>query len=199
MFKRIALIFVALSLLAIMVGCSKAPEAEMQNANSAMEASRMAEAEAYAPDLFRAAQDTLNGAMAAKQEQDSKFALFRSYGKSKEGFVAAEQMFNSAATEAAAEKERVRVQVEQMIIDVKAVVDSTNMAYQKAPRGKGSKADLELIKGDIDAVMAELTGAETDFAAGKYMVAKSKLEAVAQRARAIMNEIATAGAKKAGM
>jgi hypothetical protein len=199
MLKRIALIIAALTLLAIMVGCSKAPEAEMQNANSAMEAARLAEAETYAPDLFRAAQDTLNNAMAVKQEQDSKFALFRSYGKAKEGFVGAEQMFNNAATEAVAEKDRVRVQVEQLIIDVKAVVDSANAALAKAPRGKGSKADIELIKNDLAAVQTQFTEAEADFTGGKYMVAKSKLEAVAQRARDIMNEIATAGQKKAGM
>ena len=199
MLKRIALIFAALTLLAIMVGCGKAPEAEMQNANAAMEAAKMAEAETYAGELFNAAQDTLNSAMAAKQEQDSKFALFRSYGKAKEGFVAAEQMFNNAATEAAAEKERVRVQVEQMMVEVKAVVDSAVMALQKAPRGKGSKADIELIKTDLAAVQAQLVEAEADFATGKFMAVKSKLEAVAQKARAIIDEIAVASGKKVGM
>jgi len=199
MLKRIALILAALTLLAVMVGCSKAPEAEMQNANAAMEAAKTAEAEIYAGDLFRAAQDTLNAAMAVRQEQDSKFALFRSYGKAKEGFVAAEQMFNNAATEAAAEKERVRVQVEQMMVEVKALVDTTVMALQKAPRGKGSKADIELIKTDLAAVQAQLTEAETDFAAGKFMAVKSKLEAISLKARAIIDEIAVASGKKAGM
>jgi hypothetical protein len=199
MLKRIAIILAAVALLAIMVGCSKAPEAEIQSANAAQQAASLAEAETYAPELYRAAQDTLSTAMAAKQEQDSKFALFRSYGKAKEGFVAAEQMFNNAASEAAAEKERVRIQVEQMIVEVKAVIDTVNMAYQKAPRGKGSRADLELIKADIDAAAAQLTEAETDFAAGKYMAVKSKLEAISQKAHAIIDEIATAGHKKAGM
>jgi hypothetical protein len=199
MLKRIALILAALTLLAVMVGCSKAPEAEMQNANAAMEAAKTAEAEIYAGDLFRAAQDTLDAAMAVRQEQDSKFALFRSYGKAKEGFVAAEQMFNNAATEAAAEKERVRVQVEQMMVEVKALVDTTVMALQKAPRGKGSKADIELIKTDLAAVQAQLTEAETDFAAGKFMAVKSKLEAISLKARAIIDEIAVASGKKAGM
>jgi hypothetical protein len=199
MLKRIALVIAALTLLAVMVGCSKAPEAEMQNANAAMEAARLAEAETYAPEFFRAAQDTLNAASAAVQEQNSKFALFRSYGKAKEGFVAAEQMFNNTVTEAAAGKERVRVEVEQMLVVVKAVVDSTNMALAKAPRGKGSKADIELIKTDLTAVQAQLAEAEADFTGGRFMVAKSKLEAVAQRAHAIMDEIAVASGKKVGM
>jgi hypothetical protein len=194
MLKRIVLVLAALSLLAV-IGCSKAPEAEMQRANSAQEAARMAEAEVYVPDLYRAAMDTLNSALALKQEQDSKFALFRSYGKSKEGFVRAEEMFANVAAEAQAEKEKVRIQVEQMLTESKALVDSVNAALAKAPRGKGSKADIELIKNDIAAVQTQLTEAEGDFAAGKFMTAKSKLDAVTQRSRDIMAEIAKASGK----
>jgi ElaB/YqjD/DUF883 family membrane-anchored ribosome-binding protein len=199
MLKRFALILAALTLLAVMVGCSKAPEAEIQRANSAQQAAQLGEAEIYVPDAYRAATDTLNNAMALKQEQDSKFALFRSYGKAKEGFVAAENMFNNAATEAGVEKEKVRVQVAQMLIDAKAVLDSANTALAKAPRGKGSKADLELIKIDLATVLASYTEAETDVANGKYMSARSKIEALIQRAHAIMDEIAAASGKKAGM
>jgi hypothetical protein len=81
MLKRLALIFVAVALLAAMVGCSKPPEAEMARAGSSMAAAQAAEAETYVADLFRTANDSLNAANALKTEQDSKFALFRSYGK----------------------------------------------------------------------------------------------------------------------
>jgi len=198
MTKRLALVIAALALLALFVGCSKAPEAEMQKANASMEAARAAEAETYVPDSFRAAMDTLNTAMAAKQEQDSKFALFRSYGKSKAMFVKADEMFTNTASEAAAEKERVRVEVTQKLTDAKAVVDSANMALQKAPRGKGSRADLELIKGDLTNVQTALADAEADFNNGKYKVAGTKIDEVVNKARSIMTEIANAAAKKAG-
>jgi hypothetical protein len=198
MLKRLALIFAAVALLAAMVGCSKPPEAEMQRANSSMEAARAAEAETYVPDSFRGASDTLNAAMAAKQEQDSKFALFRSYGKSKDMFVKAAEMFDNVSTEAAAEKERVHQQVLQMLTDAKAVLDSANAALAKAPRGKGSKADIELIKNDLTAVQTSVADAEADITAGKYMVAKGKIESLVAKARSIMEEIATAAAKKAG-
>jgi hypothetical protein len=198
MLKRLALVIVALTLLALIVGCSKAPEAEIQKAQASMEAARTAEAETYVPDSWRAANDTMNTAMAAKQEQDSKFALFRSYGKSKAMFVKADEMFTSVAADAATEKEKVRLQVTQMLVDAKAVMDSANMALQKAPRGKGSRADLELIKNDLTAVQTALTDAETDFNNGKFLVARAKIENVVQRAHSIMDEIANAAAKKAG-
>jgi hypothetical protein len=198
MLKRIALIMAALALLALMVGCSKPPEVEMQGANAAMSAAQTAEAETYVPDSFRAAMDTLNAADAAKKEQDSKFALFRSYGKSKEMFVKATEMFNNVATEAATEKERVHQEVVAALANAKAVVDSANVALSKAPRGKGSKADIELIKNDLSAVMAGYTEAEGDINAGKYMLAKAKVENVVNGAHKIMEEIAAATARKTG-
>ena len=44
MFKRVSLALAALFILALIAGCSKAPEAEMQAANQAIEAARTAEA-----------------------------------------------------------------------------------------------------------------------------------------------------------
>jgi hypothetical protein len=198
MLKRLALIFVAVALLAAMVGCSKPPEAEMAHANSSMAAAQAAEAETYVPDSFRAANDSLNAANALKTEQDSKFALFRSYGKSKDLFVKSAEMFDNVATEAAAEKERVHQQVVQMLTDAKALIDSANAALAKAPRGKGSKADIELIKNDLATVMTQVTDAEGSINTGKYMVAKGQIESLVAKTRSIMDEIAAAVAKKAG-
>jgi hypothetical protein len=198
MTKRIALILATLALLAFIVGCSKAPEAEMQRANTAMEAAKTAEAETYAQGSYAAAMDTLNAANAAKQEQDSKFALFRSYGKSKEMYVKSEEMFNASASEAATEKEKVKQQVQTSLAEAKAVLDSAATALKKAPRGKGSKADIALIQSDLDNANTQYTDAETDFNNGKYMVAKGKVEAVIASAHKIMDEISTAATKKAG-
>ncbi len=89
-----------------------------------------------------------------------------------------------------------RVSLTQQLADAKALLDSTNAALAKAPRGKGSRADLELIRNDLTAVQTALGEAEADFNGGRYMVARTKLENVAQRARAIMDEIANAGKPK---
>ncbi|KPJ65284.1 hypothetical protein AMJ44_10600 [candidate division WOR-1 bacterium DG_54_3] len=195
MFKRIAVIFAIFALLTI-VGCGKAPEEEIQKANSAMEAARTTEAEDYAPDLYQMAIDTLNAAKAAKQEADGKFALFRSYGKAEELYVRAEALANQAATEAQSEKERVRAEVTGLLAQAKALLDSANVALSKAPRGKGTKADIELIKNDLAAATSAYDEAKADFDVGKYAVAKTKLEAAMQKARSISEEIAKAAAKK---
>jgi hypothetical protein len=199
MFKRVALAVMALMLLVALVGCSKAPEAEMTAAKTAMDAAKAAEAEAYAPDAYRVANDTLNAANAAKTEQDSKFALFRSYGKAKELYIRAQALASKAETDAAAQKEQVKQEVMGLMAQAKAAIDTATMAVNKAPRGKGTKAEIELIKTDLDALTPLNTQAESDYNNGKYLTAKTGFEQVIQKAKAITDEIAAAAAKKAGV
>ena len=198
MSKRLTIIVLAGLVLLSLVGCSKPPEAEMQKANATMDAARAAEAEQYVPASYRAAMDTLTAAMAAKQEAHAKFALFRSYGKSKVLFIKADSLAAKATSDAAAEKELVKAQVSDMLAQAKAAIDSANAALAKAPRGKGSKADIELMKSDITAAQAGYDDAMNDFTAGKYLQARTKVQAVIDKANKVSADIATAFAKKTG-
>ncbi len=197
MYKRVSLVLLALMLLAF-VGCSKPPEAEMQAASAAMNAAKVAEAEEYAAGSFRTATDSLNAANAAKTEQDNKFALFRSYSKSKEMFVRAKDLASKAAAEAETEKERVKQEVMALMTQVKTSMDEAAAALEKAPKGKDTKAELELIKNDLASLTPAYADAEATFSGGKYKVAKTKFEAVMAKAKSITDEIAAAAAKKAG-
>ncbi len=195
--KALLLAVIAFGLLAI-AGCSKPPEAEMASAKTAVDNARAAEAEQYVPQEFRGLSDSLNAANALKTEQDGKFALFRSYGKSKEAFIRVEAQGNKVTEDAKAEKERVRQQVMTMMASVKGMIDSANVAWEKAPKGKDNKADLELIKNDLMGLSSAYAEAEADFNAGKFLSAKAKFESVQSRTQNIMNEIAAAVAKKKG-
>lgn len=195
---RLSMLVLSAFVLLALSGCGKAPEEEIQKANVAFDAAKAAEAEQYAPQSYRAALDTLNAAMAAKQEQDSKFALFRGYGKAKALYIETEAMANKAASDAQAEKERVKALVADMLVQAKAALDSASAALAKAPRGKGSKADIELMKSDLAAAQAGYDDAQRSFDAGKYLAAKPKLEVVMDKARKICSDVAAASGKKMG-
>jgi hypothetical protein len=197
MLKRVLILLSALSMLLI-VGCSKAPEAEMQSAETAFQGLTTAEADQYAPEAYRTAMDTLQAAQEAKAEQDGKFALFRKYGKSKALFISAQQLATNAASEAAAAKERTRVEVEGMLAQMTTSIDATTTALAKAPKGKGSAADIELMKSELAAVNTSFADAQTNYNEGKYLVAKTKLEVIGQQLQKIMSDIEAAKAKKAG-
>jgi len=193
--RVIAIVMLAI-VLVFLAGCSKPPQMEMQNANVALQAAKAAEAEQYAPTAYRAAMDSLNAANAAKQQQDSKFALFRGYGKSKEMFVKAEVAAKQAEAQAKTEKERVKQEVTQLLAQAQAALDSANVMLKKAPRGKGSKVDLAMITNDLTAATAARDDAMADFNAGKYLSARSKTTAVIQRVQRIQQELAAASAKR---
>ncbi len=196
MSKKFTIIAVVAVIMLMLAGCGKPPETEIQNATAAFNAAKAAEAEQYAPEAYRAAMDTLNAAMAAKQEQDSKFALFRGYGKAKELYIKAEAMAKDAETRAAAEKEKVKAQVTDMLAQAQAALTAANDAIKKAPRGKGSQADIEMMKNDLATAQAGYDDAMNDFNAGKYLAAKTKVQVVIDKANSIVNEIQTATAKK---
>jgi len=197
MFKRIVVIMTLLAL-PLLIGCSKAPETEMQNAQAAIQSAQTAQAEQYAPEAYQMAMDTLNAATAAKQEQDGKFSLFRSYGKSKEMFLAAQALADRAATAAAAEKERVKGEVATLMAETQTLLENATKALAGAPKGKGSKADIELLKNDLAAATTAFEEAKADIQAENYLAAKAKFETVKAKAQGVIDDVEKAKAKKAG-
>ena len=195
--KVFSIVLCALTL-SVIYGCSKPPEVEMQTANSAIEGAKAAEAELYAPNSFAMARDTLSAAMAAKTEQDAKFALFRSYTKSKNLYVSAKAMADKAVADATAEKERVKAAVTQKLAQAQELLTVTEEALNKAPKGKGNKAEIELMKSDLEAAKASFGQANNEFNAGKYLSAKSKVEVVISRTQQVADELAKAKEMKAG-
>jgi outer membrane murein-binding lipoprotein Lpp len=189
---RFAKIFTVVLALLIVAGCSKPPEVEMAAANASIQAAKSAEAEQYVPKAYRAAMDSINAATAAKTEQDAKFVLFRSYGKSKEMFVRADAIAKKVSTDAVAEKERVKNEVTMLLADTKVLLDSVQVVVNKAPVGKGNKADIELIKSDLQSVFAAYDDANMEFTNGKYLTARSKVNVVKQKGESILMEVQTA-------
>jgi hypothetical protein len=198
MSTRIITILISALVLLSLSSCSKPPVAEMQNAQQAITAAKTAQAEQYAPEAYRAAMDSLNAAMAAKQQQDSKFALIRSYGKANEMFVRAEAAAKQAEAQAATQKEQVKNETAQLIQQAKSEIDAATAAISKAPRGKGSKVDLAMMQNDLNAATASLADAQNDFDAENYLVAKSKVTAVIAKVQMVNQELTAATAKKAG-
>jgi len=198
MFVRVSSLLVALAVAVMVTGCSKAPEAELAASEQAMSNAQMAEAEAYAPASYQQALDSLNAAKVEIQNQDSKFALFRSYGRSKEILVAAKALSEKAVTDAQAAKEQVRLEGTTLMANIDGLLVTTREALAKAPRGKGTKADLDLIAADLASVETAYQAAVADFNAGQFLAAKPKFEAAVNQLNRINADIEAAKAKAAG-
>ncbi len=195
MLMRVSSALVALALLGFAAGCSESPVKETENSNAALESARLAEADLYAPDLYKEAMDSLNAAKVEVQNQDSKFSLFRSYDRSKEMLAAAEKLSLQAQAESEAEKERVRLLDSVMIAEIEMMVAQTREALAKAPKAKGSRADIKVLQADLEAAAASMTEITADYTAGKYKVAEAKLEAIKNQVSTVKSQIDAALAK----
>jgi len=176
-------------------GCSKAPVVEENAATQAMTTAEQSEASKYAPSEWQMAKDTLEAAKAEKLNQDGKFALFRSYGKSKGMFERAASLASQAESVAKVEMERVRKETEAILLQVQTELDSLAAMLVTLPAGKDTKAELELMKQDVAAFQQQLQGAQADFARRDYQTAKSKAMAVADKVSAMRTSLDAVMAK----
>ncbi|MDH4155827.1 MAG: hypothetical protein OEW00_00935 [candidate division Zixibacteria bacterium] len=190
--KRVSSILVALALAGFVAGCSESPTAQYDAGKATLEKARLAEAEQYAPALFSQATDSLNAAVVEMQKQDDRFSAFRSYGKAKEFFIVAQGLAEKAVVEAAAEKERVRLQDSTLIAEIDSLITEANKSIAAAPKGKGSRIDLKVMQADITAASAALTAATGQFSQGRYLTAREQLQAVRQQVMKVTTDIQTA-------
>jgi hypothetical protein len=189
----------ALVLVMVMVGCQKPPQQAIDVAKAAVDAARAAEATDYAPDSLKAAEDAVAALDAELKAQEGKFALFRSYKKTQELADALKAAGEKATADAQAKKEQVKQEAQTLITDATTALTEAKALLEKAPKGKGTQADLEAMKGDLAGVESSITEAQNAFNAEKYLDAKSKAEAAKTTAGNVKTSIEQAiEAKKAG-
>ena len=196
--KAFRMLLVLPLVVALIAGCSKPPEMEMAAADQAAQAAQAAQASKYAPQDWQMAQDTLQAARAEKAAQDGRFAMFRSYGKSKAMFEKATALSNTAASNAKVEMERVRKETEQILAMVKTELDSTAAMVANAPVGKDTKAEIELMKQDMTALQQTFSEAQAEYGRNNFDAAKSKAQSIRDRMASMKTQLEAAIAKRGG-
>jgi predicted small lipoprotein YifL len=180
-------------MVAVLSGCGKKPQVEIDAANAAIEAAKTAEAPVYVPAEFAAVQDSMNSVMANIAAQESK--LFKKFGPAKLKLEATKAAADQVAANAAVKKAEVKKEVETLMTDIKAVIVENGTLVKKAPRGKEGAAVLEQIKTEMATIEASVAEAQGLYDKGAYMDADNKVKAAKERAVSINNELKDAIAK----
>jgi hypothetical protein len=184
--------------LAVSIGCAKPPQTEVDAAQGSLAKSREAEAAEYAAEDLQAAQDTMARLDAEMKTQEEKFAMFRNYDEATRLANEAKQQADRAATNAAANKQRVRQEVSTLIAQARQALVEARALLETAPKGKGTQADLALMKSDLDGVESVLTEVDSSFANENYRDAKAKAEAALASAQGVKDSIEQAVAARSG-
>lgn len=183
--------------LVLMVGCAKPPQDAVNAAMSAMDAAKPLASE-YAPDSLQAAEDAQAALNAELKAQEDKFALFRSYKKSDELVADLKAKSDKAAADAAAGQEQAKNDASAAISAATTALTDANALLEKAPKGKGSAADIEAMKADLTAAESTIADANAAMEAAKYKDAKAKADAASSSAASVSSQVQAAIDAKKG-
>ncbi|MFC1475671.1 hypothetical protein ACFLQW_01560 [Candidatus Zixiibacteriota bacterium] len=195
MMKRFGTVIWVLILLLI-AGCSKAPVDEEKRALDALDLARQAEADIYAAQDFAMAQDTVDAAIKERERQDERFKLFRSYENARQKFLRAESLAGQAAELARGAKSQQVYECRDRVQRAAEAVDSCATLLDSAPKkGKGSDADLRMLREDLVTMATEL-GAASDYLDNlQYAECMLKADSVLIKADMVREQITEALAK----
>jgi len=195
-------VFVGVMLLVVAVlavGCAKPPQQEIDVTKAALAAAEQAEAPKYAPEAWDKAQQAMNAVNAELEAQAAKFALFRSYTKTKQLIADATNAANAAKEAGIAGKEKAKNEAQAAIDAVKTAVEGAKTALadlEKCRRKpKDLKKDLEMMKGNLDGYAAQVTEIEGAFGREDFFGAKAQAESLKGQVDAMVNDLQAAKTK----
>ena len=174
----------------VFTSCAKQPTQQMDAAKAAIEGVLAAKGDVYAQDELKKLNDDLTLANDEVTAQSKKF--FKKYGKAKE-------MLTKLVADADAVKALIPARIEEAKnaavtaqTEAKAAVDEAKALLEKAPKGKGTKADLEAMKADLAGLDMSLGEVQTALDGQDYFGAKDKAVVVKDKAVAIADQVKAA-------
>ncbi len=197
--KKLALLAVAALTLTMATGCAKPPQVEIDALKAAMSAAEQAEAPKYAADAWNAAQQAMNAVNAEIEAQANKFALFRSYTKTKELITAANSAATAAKDAGVAGKEAAKNAANEALAAAKeglAAADTAMNDLLKCRRQpKDFKKDMEMMRGNYDGLAAQVAGIESAIAAEDFQGAQTQAASLKSSVDALTADLASAKEK----
>lgn len=192
--------YVTMAVLAvtILAGCSKQPTEEVNAAKSVVDSVITEGAEKYAPEEAKKINDDLAAAMTEIKAQDGKF--FKNYSKAQEMLVKVQADATNLKAGLAAKKEEAKNNAAAAFEAAKVSIDEAKALLAKAPKGKGSQADIEAMKSDVKGLEESLAEVQASMDSEDYLAASEKSDGIKAKASEVSEQIKQAmekvGAKK---
>ena len=194
--KRFTVPTLAAVVMILAVGCAKPPQEDISAAQAEMDKARQAQAETWAANEYRGANEAMNAAQAEINAQNEKW--FKNYDKAKELLATAKADAAKASEAAVANKAQAKSDAEAAMTAADTAISTAEAALKVAPVTKDSKADLELFKNDLATLRSTLDAAKASFASEDYKKALESANSVKDQATSIATQLEAAKAKRAG-
>ena len=179
----------------VFTGCQKYPQAEVDAANAAIEATKAVQANLYVPEEFNALQDSLTTVLAAVEKEKSK--LFHNYKDEVAKLTATAEQAKVVAANASAKKEEYKQETVATLAEITTLMDQNKEYLAKAPKGKEGKAALEAIAADLTTIEAGVGEVNNKLASDDIIGALNQAKSLKETATGINTEL-TEVLKKTG-
>jgi hypothetical protein len=191
--RKILFGFASIMMLALLAGCGKVPQEQIDAARLAIESAKDSEADVYVPAEYTALQNELNSIMTAIETENSK--TFKNFKEQTTQLTELSVSADKVKENAAVVKEQLGVEVQGLFTEINNLIAENKDLMTKAPKGKEGAAVLEEIRNEMLVIEGTVAEANTMYAEGKYMAARDKVNAAIENVNAINTELKDAIAK----
>lgn len=185
--RSLSMFLLVLILGAFLVSCGEVPQQAIDEAKAELDAAKTAEADRYVPDMYNAANKSYQDAMAIVDKE--KEAMFSNYDDALPLLQAAKEGAMNAKNAVAGAKEKVKAEVDGLIAQFPAEIKATRQAWQRAPRGKGSREALAAMKQDIDDAEASIAKINSTVESGDYLAARQQAQQLMSKIKQLQGEL----------
>ena len=194
--KLLTTLTVVMAMLVVLTSCAKQPAQEMTDTKASIDAVIATGGDKYANEEVKQLNDQLTAALDEVKVQDGKF--FKNYDKAKEMLAKVKSSAETLNAEIPARIEKAKTDAIAALDAAKIAVADATALLAKAPRGKGSKADLEAMKADLAGLDAAIVEAQGMIDGQDYLGALDKANGIKDKAAQVSTQVTEAMAKKAG-
>ena len=191
--KRILVVLASLALVASLTACAKAPTEEINATKASVDAAVAEGAQQYTPEDYKMVTDGLAAANAEIKVQEEKF--FKNFDKAKQQLAKTKADAEALKGKVAQRKEELKQAAIATLAQATASLTEAKDLLAKAPKGKGSKADIEAMQTDLAGVEAMIPEVQPMIDGGDFIGANEKANAILARVTAIIDEVKAAQAK----
>lgn len=171
----------------VFTSCAKQPTQLMDQAKAAIQAVETAKGNIYAKDELNKLKADLQAALDEVTAQSKKF--FKKYGPAKEMLTKVVADADAVKAQIPARIDEAKKAAEAAINEAKTAYDNAKALLEKAPKGKGTKADIEAMKADLAGLDTQMTEVQNAMTAEDYFGAKDKAMAIKDKAAAVAEQV----------
>jgi len=190
MMRAIRYLVLGLILLTFLVACGKKPAQEIEGTQGSVNAVVSEGLGKYAPEDEKKLKDELASAMDEIKVQDNK--TFKNYDKAKQMLAEVKKNADEMKAALPAKKEQAKQNALQAQESAKGAVNEAKSLLAKAPKGKGTAADIQALKGDVKGLEDCLAEVQGLIEKEEYGEAVTKANALKEKASGVASQITQA-------